>query len=664
MFKIDSLSRTQKAVFCVLLASWAVFAVDFIYRTSHVSIDGIRYFTIFDDGMIGMRYAKNFVEHHGLVWNVGERVEGFTDPLWILLMIVAISLFGLHLAPLAVQIVGWFICLATFLVYSRCGMRTRATGIAVLTGLALLVFSYPISYWALAGMEACAVCLLVTIALSAQYSYEQGSANNPLLLHACLMAIAYGLRPDGWLAFTPLFLACWYDAIKQKKYSGAIWAPAIVVSAFALVLTARFMYYGNLVPNTYVQKVVGYPLSLRLENGWAFLSQFLEQNYLLLLLLFLAALSKKRVAFLNLASASIVLSYQLYVGGDPWVYWRQLLPIYVLAAFSLLLIFGRLNERYGPVGASQPPAAIVGALSALIIGGPLISFAFEAYSARHLLLLWRQFLPNAALITFGVLLSLDYASSLSRVRRLVTAPTRMAHLLIYAGVVVLWVLFAEQQFVTGDQLWLYFLRFAPLLATAALLIPITARQVSAPSEADVHWRGDVARLLIVIATVGAIVAGNQRFQPELFLKPYSFSEQAFLIDKAVLERQLFGPGKSHHVVWAGTYPYYVEGEVIDSLGKSDKEIARLPIDQAVAWRGMRGVTGHAKYDFRQTILQRKPDIIVDFLKWGRQDLSRDVEGSYTLIQSGQTSLCVRNELAAGAKALAHGSCPSIMLDCR
>jgi arabinofuranosyltransferase len=47
-----------------------------------VSIDEVRYFTIFDDGMISMRHAKNFVEHKGLVWNLGERVEGFTNPVF------------------------------------------------------------------------------------------------------------------------------------------------------------------------------------------------------------------------------------------------------------------------------------------------------------------------------------------------------------------------------------------------------------------------------------------------------------------------------------------------------------------------------------------------------------------------------------------------------
>jgi len=39
-----------------------------------------------DDAFISFRYARNLAEGHGLVWNVGEAVEGYTNFLWVLLM--------------------------------------------------------------------------------------------------------------------------------------------------------------------------------------------------------------------------------------------------------------------------------------------------------------------------------------------------------------------------------------------------------------------------------------------------------------------------------------------------------------------------------------------------------------------------------------------------
>jgi hypothetical protein len=54
LLKLDTLNHKQKALLCLLIGSWIVFAVDFIYRTSHVSIDGIRYFTIFESGSVSL----------------------------------------------------------------------------------------------------------------------------------------------------------------------------------------------------------------------------------------------------------------------------------------------------------------------------------------------------------------------------------------------------------------------------------------------------------------------------------------------------------------------------------------------------------------------------------------------------------------------------------
>ena len=63
-------------------------------ESSVVAIDGRRYFGLFDDAMISMRYAWNFSHGQGLVWNAGERIEGYTNLLWTLIMAVFTGLHG------------------------------------------------------------------------------------------------------------------------------------------------------------------------------------------------------------------------------------------------------------------------------------------------------------------------------------------------------------------------------------------------------------------------------------------------------------------------------------------------------------------------------------------------------------------------------------------
>src|SRR5687768_6252470 len=48
----------------------------------------------FDDAYISYRYAANLVAGHGLVFNPGERVEGYSNFLYVMLVAPGIALFG------------------------------------------------------------------------------------------------------------------------------------------------------------------------------------------------------------------------------------------------------------------------------------------------------------------------------------------------------------------------------------------------------------------------------------------------------------------------------------------------------------------------------------------------------------------------------------------
>ena len=45
-----------------------------------------------DDAYISYRYAQNLVDGHGLIFNVGERVEGYSNLLWTLIVAGGIAL--------------------------------------------------------------------------------------------------------------------------------------------------------------------------------------------------------------------------------------------------------------------------------------------------------------------------------------------------------------------------------------------------------------------------------------------------------------------------------------------------------------------------------------------------------------------------------------------
>jgi len=58
-----------------------------------------------DDAYITLSYARNLIDGHGLVFNVGEYVEGFTSLSWTLLT-AALMTVGIRDVAQALQIIG------------------------------------------------------------------------------------------------------------------------------------------------------------------------------------------------------------------------------------------------------------------------------------------------------------------------------------------------------------------------------------------------------------------------------------------------------------------------------------------------------------------------------------------------------------------------------
>ena len=86
---IDTANEARRGLdlpLTAIIAGYLLYGCAFIYRTSFIQA-GVRYFVLMDDEMISMRYAKNLAHGWGMVYNPGgDRVEGFTNLMWMLYM--------------------------------------------------------------------------------------------------------------------------------------------------------------------------------------------------------------------------------------------------------------------------------------------------------------------------------------------------------------------------------------------------------------------------------------------------------------------------------------------------------------------------------------------------------------------------------------------------
>ncbi|MCC6521558.1 MAG: hypothetical protein IT373_02750 [Polyangiaceae bacterium] len=391
--------RTHRLVLggCLGLAIAAFFAwgVHFIELSSTRGPDGRVYYSLFDDAMITMRYAWNFTHGAGCVWNPGERLEGFTSPLMMFLMSGATAVFDKSYAVLAVQVTGLALVVVTAFFTRRIAEQLFARQPrAVRRGLSAAVFVatlfyYPLPYWSLLGME---TSLLAALAAAATATLlERGRDRRVVLGLPILCGLLFWTRPDALVQVT-LLLAVRAFMLGRAGLGIALREVALAAVLVAANVGLRLAYYGEWLPNTYVLKLTGLPLGARLRDGAVFVGRFLEHTWLLFALSGVGlALAFQCATVAVVALPVSVVVYQVWVGGDPWLYWRIPAPyvpmLFAAARLGIVAPFDRLRgwleRRREPLGGGALLSVEASGACAVVALGVLLCRADSAFLAQQ-----------------------------------------------------------------------------------------------------------------------------------------------------------------------------------------------------------------------------------------------------------------------------------------
>lgn len=336
----------------LIYVSWCFW---FIFRSSFVGSDGIRYYLIFDDGLISFKYALNLIKGHGLVWNPNEFIEGFSNPLWTIIMACSIYVFGQSLAPLIIQLLGFlFLLLSGITLYKIIHIINIKFNIIennlILIPTILFWSYYPISYWALSGMEVSFLIYLNITIFHISFKHLYLEKNKYIYLIVFIfISIAYLTRPDGFLTILPLLCLIIFHDYKNKKLQllNILASSAIFIFSIIFILYFRYFIYQDIAPNTYHLKIDGYDLILRLRNGIGFVKLFIiEISIFLFLSIYIVMKNIKNINMLFILLIPLIgLFYQIYVGGDPWDRWRQLVPSLFIYFILFYLVLINIKEN-------------------------------------------------------------------------------------------------------------------------------------------------------------------------------------------------------------------------------------------------------------------------------------------------------------------------------
>jgi hypothetical protein len=310
-----------RAAVLVLLAGTLV---HHLYGYAHEDLSG--HAAGSDDAYISYRYARSLAEGDGLVFNPGERVEGYSNLLHVLLLAPAFLLVrdsGIH--PLAVALNAVFACAALVLFHGRLRERhgARVAGWAALA----LAASPALWLWNASGMET-ALVLLLQVALWAEVT---GGPARPSERLAVILVLLIFARADG---FVGAGLAVAYLAVTRDRRTRA--AGLALAGAMAALTAWRLAYYGWPLPNTYYAKVAG-PLAERTTGALRQLADLALLGLLPVLVVLAAAgaaaLAKRRPAFEPFFALGW-LAYWIYVGGD--VFGERFLLVLLPLALAVL----------------------------------------------------------------------------------------------------------------------------------------------------------------------------------------------------------------------------------------------------------------------------------------------------------------------------------------
>jgi arabinofuranosyltransferase len=314
-----------KKVYLILVVGLIVLNVAFIVNRAWVS----------DDSYITFRVVDNFLNGYGLTWNVNERVQVFTHPLWVFFITtMRVAIKNTYIASIVTGITLSTVTMVMFAVSER-----RNKGLIL--GLILLGFSNAFVDYSTSGLENplshlfLLLFFIYFLRLSERPTVEVGEKN--LFLLSLLASLGTLTRWDNVLFFIPPLI---YALTKRKFTMRA--NVSILLGFLPLVFWMLFstFYYGFPLPNTFYAKVGDWlPRVVFLRQGGNYVLHSLINDPITVLSIFvgivMSFLKPSPQRWMLTTGGILYLGYVMYIGGD-FMGGRLLTSVFLIFVYLLV----------------------------------------------------------------------------------------------------------------------------------------------------------------------------------------------------------------------------------------------------------------------------------------------------------------------------------------
>ncbi|MFC1959461.1 hypothetical protein ACFLYO_02015 [Chloroflexota bacterium] len=265
-----------------------------------------------DDIFITLRTVDNFVSGYGLTWNIIERVQAYTHPLWMFLISVLYfvtreefyTLIFLSLTISAIAVAFWML---------KVSRSKEATAL----GLVALMLSVAFIDYSTSGLENPLTHLLLVIFV---FYFLQDEPYTPrrIFILSFIASLALLNRVDTGLFYFPALIYAWYQSTDRKKslVSG-------MAGQFPMICWALFsmLYYGFPVPNTYYAKLnTGIPSGEIYHQGFLYYLYSFETDLVTMTVIafaiFIVLYTRHKRNIVLSVGLVLYLLYIVRIGGD------------------------------------------------------------------------------------------------------------------------------------------------------------------------------------------------------------------------------------------------------------------------------------------------------------------------------------------------------------
>lgn len=330
-----------------------------------------------DDAFISFRYSENMASGNGVVFNPGERVEGYTSFLWVVILALGAKI-GFDIVMLS-KFFGFFFGAVVLILLGHAhyfirGIEVKSSALATLFLGTCGVFTP----WASSGLEVNMFMFfsLLTIFCHLRFRKPGGAARHTNILLGLLAALTALARPEGLIIFALILV----DSIRLSLINKDI-GPLYLFLGFAVLFIPyyvwRYFYYGFPFPNTFYNKVG--TSAYQFLRGAKYTVKF-AFTVLAILAPVIELLFNKRIfrkihdLYFLVIFVSVYTLYTTVVGGDVFPAYRFFTPIIPILSLLAAVALASLVSSKG----------MIIRLSALIVLFNLVQLRTNYYIHYHI----------------------------------------------------------------------------------------------------------------------------------------------------------------------------------------------------------------------------------------------------------------------------------------